>query len=84
MIQTNSLPKTGLGISLSMLNYSNYSEYSKLRNINMQCYTASLDWSEYGEVKTAIQKHAADKEPDEGISVHNKVIAKLGGQYPAG
>lgn len=50
----------------------------------MQCYTASLDWSEYGEVKTAIQKHAADKEPDEGISVFNKVIAKLGGQYPAG
>ncbi|RLA42073.1 MAG: cell filamentation protein Fic, partial [Gammaproteobacteria bacterium] len=50
----------------------------------MQCYTASLDWNEYGEVKTAIQKHAADKEPDEGIPVFNKVIAKLGGQYPAG
>lgn len=50
----------------------------------MQCYTATLDWSEYGEVKAAIQKHAADKQPDEGIAIFNKVIAKLGGQYPAG
>jgi len=50
----------------------------------MQCYTAWLDWNEYGEVKAAIQQHAADKEPDEGIAVFNKVIAKLGGQYPAG
>jgi hypothetical protein len=50
----------------------------------MHCYTASLDWSEYGEVKAAIQEHAADKEPDEGIAIFNKVIAKLGGQYPAG
>ena len=50
----------------------------------MQCYTASLDWSEYGEVKTAIQESAADKEPDEGTTIFNKVIAKLGGDYPAG
>ena len=50
----------------------------------MQCYAASLDWNEYDEVKTAIQKHAADREPDEGITIFNKVIAKLGGPYPAG
>jgi fido (protein-threonine AMPylation protein) len=50
----------------------------------MQCYTASLDWNEYDEVKTAIQEHAADKEADEGIAIFNKVISKLGGQYPAG
>ena len=50
----------------------------------MQCYTASLDWREYGEVKTAIQEHAADREPDEGIAIFSKVIAKLGQQYPAG
>ena len=50
----------------------------------MQCYTASLDWSEYDEVKTNIQENAADKEPDEGTTIFNKVIAKLGGQYPAG
>jgi len=50
----------------------------------MQCYTASLDWSEYDEVKATIQENAADKEPDEGTTIFNKVIAKLGGQYPAG
>jgi fido (protein-threonine AMPylation protein) len=50
----------------------------------MQCYTASLDWSQYDEVKTAIQANAADKEPDEGTTIFNKVIAKLGGDYPAG
>ena len=50
----------------------------------MQCYTASLDWSEYGEVKAALQEHAADKEPDDGTAKFNKIIAKLDGQYPAG
>ena len=50
----------------------------------MQCYTASLDWNEYNEVKTTLQENAADKEPDEGIAIFNKVIAKLGGRYPAG
>ena len=44
----------------------------------MQCYTASLDWNEYDEVKTAIQEHAADKEADEGVAIFNKVISKLG------
>lgn len=50
----------------------------------MQCYTASLDWSEYGEVKTTLAVNAADKEPDDGTTIFNKVIAKLPGQYPAG
>ena len=50
----------------------------------LQCYTASLDWNEYGEVKTTLQRNAADKEPDEGTTVFNRVIAKLGGTYPAG
>ncbi len=46
----------------------------------LQCYTASLDWSEYDEVKTTILENAAD----EGTTIFNRVIAKLGGQYPAG
>ena len=50
----------------------------------MQCYTASLDWSEYGEIKAALQEHAANKEPDEGTPKFSKVIAKLDGKYPAG
>jgi len=50
----------------------------------MQCYAASLDWTEYAEVKKTIQDNAADQEPEEGTTRFNKVIAKLGGQYPAG
>jgi len=50
----------------------------------MQSYAASLDWTEYDEVKKTIQENAADKEPEEGTTIFNKVIAKLGGQYPAG
>ena len=50
----------------------------------LQCYTASLDWSEFGEVKKLIQAYAADKDPDEGITVFNKVLAKFDGHYPAG
>ncbi len=50
----------------------------------MQCYTASLDWTEYDEVKETLQKQAADQEPDEGITIFNKVIVKLGGVYPVG
>jgi len=50
----------------------------------MQCYTSSIDWDEYGEAKSTLQNDAADQEPDEGITVFNKVIAKLGGEYPAG
>ncbi len=50
----------------------------------MQCYTASLDWTEYDELKETLQKQAADQEPDEGITIFNKVIVKLGGVYPVG
>ena len=50
----------------------------------MQRYTASLDWSEYDEVKMTLEMNAANQEPDEGTTIFNKVIAKLDGQYPAG
>lgn len=50
----------------------------------MQSYAASLDWTQYDDVKSTIQENSADKEPDEGTTRFNRVIAKLGGQYPAG
>lgn len=50
----------------------------------LQCYTASLDWSDYGEAKSQLQADAADKEPDEGVAIFNKVISSLGDEYPAG
>ena len=50
----------------------------------LQCYVSSLGWEDYGQVKSDLQEHAADKEPDEGVAIFNKVLSKLGGDYPAG
>ena len=50
----------------------------------LQCYAASLDWSDYGEVKSQLQADGADKEPDEGVAIFNRVISSLGDEYPAG
>lgn len=50
----------------------------------MQCYTASIEWDDYGDVKKTLQKHAANKEPDEGVAVFNNVINRMGGEYPPG
>ena len=50
----------------------------------MQCYTASIEWDDYGDVKKTLQNHAADKEPDEGVAVFNNVISRMGDEYPPG
>ena len=50
----------------------------------LQCYVSSLSWEDYGQVKADLQEHAADKDPDEGVGIFNRVISKLGGDYPAG
>jgi len=49
----------------------------------LQCYVATLDWDDYGVVKSELQEHAADREPDEGVAIFNKVLSKIGGRYPA-
>jgi fido (protein-threonine AMPylation protein) len=49
----------------------------------LQCYVSSLSWEDYGQVKSDLQEHAADKEPDEGVTIFNKVLSKLGGDYPS-
>jgi len=50
----------------------------------MQCYTASIEWDNYGDVKEILQEHAADKEPDVGVAVFNNVISRMGDKYPPG
>jgi len=49
----------------------------------LQCYCSSLDWEDYGQVKSELQDHAADKNPDDGVGIFNRVLSKLGGDYPA-
>mgnify|MGYP002007711102 CR=1 FL=1 len=48
----------------------------------LQCYASSLAWEDYGQVKADLQEHAADKDPDEGVGIFNRVISKLGSDYP--
>ncbi|KGJ94212.1 Fic family protein [Thalassotalea sp. ND16A] len=43
----------------------------------LQQYTASIDWSDYGEAKDLIEEHCADKLPDQGIAVFNNQIRKF-------
>lgn len=50
----------------------------------LYCYTATIDWRNYGDAREQLQQQAADKEPNDGVAIFNKVIATLGGHYPAG
>ena len=50
----------------------------------LQCYTASLDWNAYGEVRELLEHHAADQEPEVGVAIFNKAISRMGDEYPAG
>lgn len=43
---------------------------------NMQAYTESIDWSDYGEARETLEQHMADKLPDQGIARFNREIAK--------
>lgn len=51
---------------------------------NMQAYTASIDWSDYGEARETLERHMADKLPDQGVATFNKEIAKHKIFLPAG
>ena len=64
------------------------SRHNKFRTIvkvlhQLQQYTTSINWVEYSEARKTLEEHAADKEPDEGLMVFNKVISKFDGDYKA-
>lgn len=51
---------------------------------NMQAYTASIDWIDYSEARETLERHMADKLPDQGIARFNREIAKHKIFLPAG
>jgi Fic family protein len=51
---------------------------------NMQAYTASIDWSDYGEARETLERHMADKLPDQGVAIFNREISKHKIFLPAG
>ena len=45
-------------------------------------YTASINWSDYGEARKALEHDAADKEADEGLHIFNKRLSQYRDEYP--
>ena len=43
----------------------------------LQCYTASIDWADYGQARDSLEQHCADKLPDEGIAVFNDQLRQF-------
>ncbi|MEH6551034.1 MAG: Fic family protein [Pseudomonadales bacterium] len=50
----------------------------------LQVYTASIRWSDYGEAREALENHGATMEPDEGVPIFNRVLKEFGGHYLPG
>jgi len=44
---------------------------------NLQAYTASIDWTDYGEARDTLESHCAHKLPDEGVAIFNKQLTKF-------
>ncbi len=51
---------------------------------DLQAYTGSISWEDYGEARTTLESHYADRLPDEGVAVFNKQISKFKIALPAG
>jgi len=43
----------------------------------LQRYTASIDWADYGEARESLEEHYADKLPDQGVAVFNNQIRQF-------
>jgi hypothetical protein len=43
----------------------------------LQRYTASIDWADYGEARDSLELHCADKLPEQGIAVFNDQIRQF-------
>lgn len=43
----------------------------------LQRYTASVDWSDYGGAREALEEHKANLTPDEGVATFNKQIRQF-------
>jgi len=51
---------------------------------DLQAYTGSIPWEDYGEARATLESHYADRLPDEGVAVFNKQISGFKIALPAG
>lgn len=51
---------------------------------DLQAYTSIVPWEDYGEARSTLESHYADKLPDEGVAVFNRQISQFKIALPAG
>lgn len=51
---------------------------------DLQAYTASIAWDDYGDAKAMLLEHMADKLPDQGVARFNRELVKHRTILPAG
>jgi len=51
---------------------------------DLQAYTGSIPWGDYGEARATLESHYADRLPDDGVAVFNKQISAFKIALPAG
>ncbi len=51
---------------------------------DLQAYTSSIPWEDYGEARSTLESHYADRLPDDGVAVFNKQISTFKIALPAG
>lgn len=44
---------------------------------DLQAYTSIIGWEDYGDARSTLEAHYADKLPDDGVAVFNKQIAQF-------
>ncbi|MFV1873471.1 MAG: Fic family protein [Oleiphilus sp.] len=49
----------------------------------LQCYSASINWLDYGEARELLELHKAHALPDDGIAVFNKQIKNYKMNFPS-
>jgi fido (protein-threonine AMPylation protein) len=50
----------------------------------LQCYTANIDWADYGQARQQLEDHQANLTADEGIATFNRQIRKFKINLPVG
>jgi len=51
---------------------------------DLQAYTGSVPWEDYGEARATLESHYADRLPDDGVAVFNKQVSAFKIALPAG
>ncbi|MCC5879108.1 MAG: Fic family protein [Idiomarina sp.] len=51
---------------------------------DLQAYTSTIAWQDYGEARAMLELHKADKHPDQGVPEFNRQIARFKHRFPVG